>query len=225
MRAEPNSVRTRAGASSALSPRNPVRAEPGAPLGIPVDLDDGVIDVDQREHDGPGPLQPPHPAGQRVRHRDATTVLFEGNLADDPQVRFTGSGKQITEITVLVNQRRHNNDGEWFEVEPTRHVVRAFKTLAENIAESLAKGDRVFVQGTVTTEARTDKQTGDKRTAQRVLAEIVGPSLRWATARITKTTRTSRPDGVSAGRASLNPLVRSVWRRTTDKPAQRSSPR
>ena len=123
-----------------------------------------------------------------------TTVTFEGNLADDPQVRFTGSGKQVTEITVLVNQRRQNEDGEWVEAEPTRHVVRAFNTLAENIADSLAKGDRVFVHGSVTTDVWTDKRTGEKRTAQRVLADIVGPSLRWATARITKTTRTQTTD-------------------------------
>ena len=50
------------------------------------------------------------------------------------------------------------------------------------------------MHGTVTTEAWTDKQTGEKRTAQRVLAEMVGPSLRWATARITKTTRLSVTD-------------------------------
>jgi single-strand DNA-binding protein len=123
-----------------------------------------------------------------------TTVTFEGNLADDPQVRFTPSGKGITELTVLVNQRRQDGEGEWVDGEPTRHVVRAFKTLADNIAESLAKGDRVFVHGTVTTEAWTDKQTGEKRTAQRVLAEIVGPSLRWATTRTTKTTRTPATD-------------------------------
>jgi single-strand DNA-binding protein len=123
-----------------------------------------------------------------------TSVTFEGNLADDPQVRFTGSGKQVTELTVLVNHRRQNSEGEWVEGEPTRHVVRAFKTLAENLAESLAKGDRVFVHGTITTEAWTDKQSGEKRTAQRVLAEVVGPSLRWATTRITKTTRTPTTD-------------------------------
>ena len=122
---------------------------------------------------------------------------FEGNLAGDPQVRFTGSGKQITEITVLVSERRQDSDGEWVEAEPTRYVVRAFKTLAANVAESLAKGDRVFVYGTVTTEAWTDKRSGEKRTVQRVLAEIVGPSLRWATARIAKTTRSSVPDQAS----------------------------
>ncbi len=127
-----------------------------------------------------------------------TTVTIEGNLADDPQVRFTPSGKQITEITILVNERRRIGAGEWVEDEPTRHVVRAFKTLAQNIAESLEKGDRVFVHGTVTTDAWTDKDTGDKRTAQRVLAGVVGPSLRWATTRITKTTRTQATDQVGA---------------------------
>ena len=123
-----------------------------------------------------------------------TTVTFEGNLADDPQVRFTPSGKQITEITVLVNERRLNGQGEWVDGEPTRRVVKAFKTLAENVVESLSKGDRVFVHGAVTTEAWTDKDTGGKRTTQRVLAEIVGPSLRWATTRITKTTHTNAGD-------------------------------
>jgi len=127
-----------------------------------------------------------------------TTITFEGNLADDPQVRFTPSGKQITEITVLVNERRLNGAGEWVDGEPTRHVVKAFKTLAENIAESLGKGDRVFVHGIITTEAWTDTETGDKRTAQRVLAEIVGPSLRWATSRVTKTTRTLATEDASS---------------------------
>jgi single-strand DNA-binding protein len=123
-----------------------------------------------------------------------TTVTSEGNLADDPRTRFTGSGKQVTELTVLVNQRRQDGDGKWVDGEPTRLVVRAFKTLAEDTVQSLVKGDRVVVLGTVTTEAWTDKQSGEKRTAQRVLAEIVGPSLRWATARIIKTTRTPATD-------------------------------
>jgi single-strand DNA-binding protein len=97
---------------------------------------------------------------------------------------------------VLVNQRRQNGDGGWVNAEPTRHVVRAFETLAENVVPSLAKGDRVLVlvHGTVTTAAWTDKQFGGKRTVQPVLAEVVGPSLRWATARISRTTRSSVTD-------------------------------
>jgi single-strand DNA-binding protein len=51
-----------------------------------------------------------------------TTVTFDGNLVDDPQVRFTPSGKQVTELIVLVNQRRQNSDGEW--VSGQRVVVR-----------------------------------------------------------------------------------------------------
>jgi single-strand DNA-binding protein len=127
-----------------------------------------------------------------------TIVTFEGNLADDPQVRFTPSGKQITEITVLVNQRRQNGDGGWVDGEPTRHVVRAFKALADNVAESLSKGDRVVVHGTITTEVWTDRESGDRRTAQRVLAEIVAPSLRWATTGVIKTTRSQATDQVGA---------------------------
>ena len=103
-----------------------------------------------------------------------TTVTFEGNLAADPELRYTASGKQVVEFTVLVNERRLNTDtGEWEDGEPTRHRVKAFKQLGENIAESLRKGDRVFVHGTITTEVWTDKDTGDKRTAQKVLADIV----------------------------------------------------
>jgi len=129
-----------------------------------------------------------------------TTVTFEGNLAADPELRYTGAGKQVVEFTVLVNERRLSGDtGEWKDGEPTRHRVKALKHLGENIAESLSKGDRVFVHGTVTTEVWTDKDTGDKRTGQKVLADMVGPSLRWATARITMTDRTQVDDRRGAG--------------------------
>jgi single-strand DNA-binding protein len=124
-----------------------------------------------------------------------TTVTFEGNLAADPELRYTPSGKQIVEFTVLVNERRHNSDsGEWEDGEPTRHRVKAFRQLGENIVESLGRGDRVIVHGTVTTDTWTDKDTHEKRTAQKVLADVVGPSLRWATTRITKATRTQAGD-------------------------------
>jgi single-strand DNA-binding protein len=124
-----------------------------------------------------------------------TTVTFEGNLAADPELRYTASGKQIVELTVLVNERRHNPDtGDWEDGEPTRHRVKAFRQLGENIADSLAKGDRVIVHGTVTTDTWTDKDTGEKRTGQKILADVVGPSLRWATVRITKSIRVTADD-------------------------------
>jgi hypothetical protein len=73
---------------------------------------------------------------------------------------FSGSGKQITEITVLVNQRRQDGGGEWVDAEPTRHGVLAFKTPAENMVESLAKAIGPSSPGSVTTEAWIDTQSG-----------------------------------------------------------------
>jgi single-stranded DNA-binding protein len=70
---------------------------------------------------------------------------------------------QLTEITVLVNQRWRNGDGECVEVPPTRHSGQVFKSLAESVAESLARGYRVFVHATVATGAGTDRQSGGKR--------------------------------------------------------------
>jgi single-strand DNA-binding protein len=98
-----------------------------------------------------------------------------------------------------VHRRQRSNHGRILSIDAlTRPHIKHDRTfaqrLAENIAESLSKGDRVFVHGTIATDTWTDNQTGDKRTAQRVLAEIVGPSLRWATTRITKTTRTHTND-------------------------------
>ena len=112
-----------------------------------------------------------------------TTTVFEGNLAADPELRTTATGKQILEFTVLVNHSRQNDAGEWINDEPTRHQVKAFKSLATNTNVSVLKGDRVIVVGDVVTETWADKDTGDKRTTQKVLATAIGTSLRWAAAR------------------------------------------
>jgi single-strand DNA-binding protein len=72
-----------------------------------------------------------------------TTVTFEGNLADDLQVRFTPSGKRVTELTVLVNQRRQNNEGQWVEGEPTRaNDSTTFSARVLNQAEGHDHGER-----------------------------------------------------------------------------------
>ena len=116
-----------------------------------------------------------------------TTIIFEGNIAADLDVAFTPSGKQLVRFAVLVNRRRRNPDtSEWEDDEPTRHACTAFGSLGENIADSLSKGDRVLIVGSVVTDAWNDKDT-----AQRVLVDAAGPSLRWATARVHKAQRTS----------------------------------
>ena len=121
-----------------------------------------------------------------------TTITFEGNIAADLELSFTPSGKQLVRFAVLVNRRRRNPDSnEWEDDEPTRHACTAFGSLGEHIADSLGKGDRVLIVGSMVTDGWNDKTTGDKRTAQRVLVDAAGPSLRWATARVHKAQRSS----------------------------------
>ena len=125
-----------------------------------------------------------------------TSVTFEGNIAADIEVTYTTSGKQVVRFPVLINRRRKDPDiGEWVDGEPTRHSCTAFGALGEHIADSLGKGDRVLIVGTVTTDVWADKDTGEKRTMQRVLVDAAGPSLRWATARVLKAQRTTAQDG------------------------------
>ncbi|MPZ63545.1 MAG: single-stranded DNA-binding protein [Propionibacteriales bacterium] len=121
-----------------------------------------------------------------------TTVTFEGNIAADIDVAVTPSGKQVVRFPVLVNRRRRDPDtGEWTDDEPTRHSCTAFGSLGEHIAGSLGKGDRVLIVGNLVTDSWADKNTGEMRTAQRVLIDAAGPSLRWATASMRKMQRTT----------------------------------
>ena len=121
-----------------------------------------------------------------------TTIVFEGNIAADTELTYTPAGRPVVRFPVLVSRRRKSPDtGEWADGEPTRHACVAFGILGEHIADSLRKGDRVLIVGNVVTDTWDDKDTGDKRTAQRVLTDAAGPSLRWATARVNKAQRTT----------------------------------
>jgi single-strand DNA-binding protein len=126
----------------------------------------------------------------------STTVTFEGNLAEDPQVRYTPTGAQIVEFTVLVNRSRQNDAGQWVNEEPTRHACKAFRQLGTHTVDSLSTGDRALIVGTVVTDSWTDKGTGDKRTRPVVLVDAIGASLRYATAQPvrTRTGDTTNPD-------------------------------
>ena len=107
------------------------------------------------------------------------TVTFEGNLADDPKLVHVQSGvTAVLEAVVLVNRRAKDTEGEWADAEPTRHRIKAWNRVAENIA-TLPKGARILVVGH--TEAWTDKETQGKRTADVVVVDAIGASLRYAT--------------------------------------------
>ena len=105
-----------------------------------------------------------------------STVTFEGNLAADVEVKENRSGGVYVDAVVLVNQGK-DSDGN--DRTPTRWQLRVTGRTAENTA-NLRKGDRLLVTGSVVTDSWSDKQTGEKRYATRVLAQSVGVSLTFA---------------------------------------------
>lgn len=123
-----------------------------------------------------------------------SVITFAGNLAADPELRYTPSGQSVARLTVIENRRRKSADGaSWEDAEPNVYRVQVWGGAAENVLESCAKGDRVVVTGRIVTDRWTDKQTGEARTGQHVTADEVGFSLRFHTVRATKATRSAVP--------------------------------
>lgn len=104
-------------------------------------------------------------------------ITLTGRLGADPDMKFTKDGKAIANLRMATNKRRKLDNGDWEDVDTTWWTVSAFGTLAQNIADTLAKGDAVIVVGNIKQREWTDKTTGDKRTAMEVIANQVGPDL------------------------------------------------
>ena len=109
------------------------------------------------------------------------SVSFAGNLTDDPEVRHAESGVARATLRVAVSGRSRDS-------EPSFFTVIVWRDQAEHAAESLAKGSRVVVIGRLQQRAWT-AEDGSARSVVEVVAEELGPSLRWATATTTRTTR------------------------------------
>ena len=125
------------------------------------------------------------------------TVTIVGNVTRDPELRFTPSGAAVATFGLAWNQRSQNARGET-EEKVSFFDVTCWRQLAENIAESLTKGTRVVVYGRL--EQRSwETDQGDKRSKVEIIADEVGPSLRWATADITKNERREGGDAPAGG--------------------------
>lgn len=121
-----------------------------------------------------------------------STITFAGNLAADPELRFTPSGRGVARFTVIENRRRRTEDGQgWEDAEPNVFRVQVWGSFAENVVESCGKGDRVHVTGSIVTDRWVDKESREDRTAQHVKADEVSFSLRYHTVRATKATRSN----------------------------------
>jgi len=122
------------------------------------------------------------------------SVTLIGNLTRDPELRFTTGGRGVASFGLAVN-RRYQQNGEWQEQTSFFNVV-CWGDLGENAATSLSKGSRAIVTGRL--EQRSwETQDGEKRSVVEVIAEEVGPSLRWATAQIERTERSGGDGGLS----------------------------
>lgn len=116
------------------------------------------------------------------------TVTLVGNITDDPELRFTPSGRPVANFTVAVNKRWKNNDGQWEDKLDGFFRCNVWADQAENAAESLQKGTRVLVTGRLQQRSWEDND-GNKRSAFEIQVDEVGPSLRWSTAQVQKSQR------------------------------------
>lgn len=136
---------------------------------------------------------------------NGNNVELVGTLGADVELRFTPSGQAVANFRMAVTRRWTNKQTNAQEEATSWFRVVAWGKLGENVAESLVKGNRVIVSGRL--EERTwETESGDKRSVIEVVADEVGPSLRWATASVVRNERqggghvnsTPQPTGVNA---------------------------
>lgn len=126
---------------------------------------------------------------------DNTTTVV-GNITRDPELRYTTGGRGVASFGIACN-RRYQKDGEWVEQVSFFNVV-AWGTLGENAAASLTKGTRVVVYGRLEQRSWEGKD-GETKSVTEIVADEVGPSLRWAQATVERAAR-EKPEGGSQRR-------------------------
>jgi single-strand DNA-binding protein len=119
-----------------------------------------------------------------------TTITIIGNLVEDPELRFTPSGQPVAKFRIASTPRYLDKaSGEWKDGDALFLTVNVWRQQAENVAESLTRGTRAIVTGRLRQRSYETKE-GEKRTVYEIEADEVGPSLRSASAKVTKATRT-----------------------------------
>ncbi|NLE71018.1 MAG: single-stranded DNA-binding protein [Actinomycetales bacterium] len=118
-----------------------------------------------------------------------TVITVVGNLTGDPELRFTPSGAAVANFTVASTPRTFDRQSnEWKDGETLFMRCSIWREAAENVAESLTKGMRVIVQGRLVQRSYETRE-GEKRTVVELQVDEVGPSLRYASAKVTRTQR------------------------------------
>ncbi|WP_405134209.1 single-stranded DNA-binding protein [Nocardia sp. NBC_01388] len=128
-----------------------------------------------------------------------TVITVIGNLTADPELRFTPAGAAVANFTVASTPRVFDrNTNEWKDGEALFLRCNIWREAAENVAESLTRGSRVIVSGRLKQRSYETRE-GEKRTVVELEVEEVGPSLKYATAKINKTTRGGGGGGFAGG--------------------------
>jgi single-strand DNA-binding protein len=128
-----------------------------------------------------------------------TTITVVGNLTADPDLRFTPSGAAVANFTVASTPRVYDRQsGEWKDGDALFLRCNIWREAAENVAESLTRGSRVIVTGRLR-QRSFETREGEKRTVYEVEVDEIGPSLRYATAKINKVSRGGGGGGFGGG--------------------------
>ncbi|OOK71360.1 single-stranded DNA-binding domain protein [Mycobacterium kansasii] len=131
-----------------------------------------------------------------------TTITVVGNLTADPELRFTPSGAAVANFTVASTPRIYDRQtGEWKDGEALFLRCNIWREAAENVAESLTRGARVIVTGRLK-QRSFETREGEKRTVVEVEVDEIGPSLRYATAKVNKASRSGGGGGFGGGGGS-----------------------
>jgi single-strand DNA-binding protein len=129
-----------------------------------------------------------------------STVTIVGNVTRDPEIRYTAGGAAKATFGVAVGRRWQNRQTNEWEEQTSFFNVVCWREMAENVSESIGKGSRVVVTGRL--EQRSwETDNGDKRSVVEIVADEVGPSLRWATAAVTRNERRGGDFGGGSGGA------------------------
>ena len=133
-----------------------------------------------------------------------TVITVVGNLVEDPELRFTPSGAAVAAFRIASTPSRFNKDtSKWEDGDSLFLRCSVWRQAAENVAESLQRGMRVIVQGRLK-QREWETKEGEKRTSYEIDVEEVGPSLKFATAKVVKTQR-GGGGGFSGGQAADDP--------------------
>ena len=133
---------------------------------------------------------------------NAITVV--GNITRDPELKFLNSGQAALKLSIAVNRRWQNRQTQEWEERVSFFEVVGYGAMAENAANSLTKGARVIVSGRL--EQRSwETENGDKRSIVEINADEIGPSLKWATAVVTRTPRAEGSNFQSSDRPAAAP--------------------